>query len=787
MQDLNEMQQYGVWAVLAIAIFSLIYTVVLRNQVLAQDKGTARMQEVWGFIKDGANAYLSRQFRTIAILIVVLTFVLAASVLVIPPTREAVEHFGSAEAATWWVAIGRAVAFLMGSLFSYCVGYVGMNVAVEGNVRVAAAARKGYNPALQVAYKSGSVTGMLTVGLGLLGGTLIFIVFGIAAPDALLGFGFGGSLIALFMRVGGGIYTKAADVGADLVGKVEAGIPEDDPRNAAVIADLVGDNVGDCAGMAADVFESFEVTLVSAMILGIVLGIAANAAAGLPGVDLRFVVFALVLRGIGVIASIIGNLFVRTDEKTRNAMAAMNRGFYIAAVIAVAGSAAITPVFMVDANGATDWRPFLAMLAGIVLAIVLDKLTEYFTSTHFKPVKDTSRASQTGSATNILSGLSLGMESSVWAVVVICGSIFSSVLIFSGYSADPTVQFTAVLYGVSLTGIGMLTLTGNTISMDSFGPISDNANGIGEMAGLDKNARNVMDDLDAVGNTTKAVTKGIAIGSAVIAAVALFGSYLTDTSRAQEAMIASGLLPAGTQTLQQIGINVALPEVFIGLLIGGAVPFLFSALTIRAVQRAASQIVNEVRRQFKIPGVMEGTTLPDYARAVGISTTAAQKELISLGIIAVTVPILVGFLLGVEALGGFLAGIILSGQLMAVFQSNAGGAWDNAKKYIEEGNYGGKHSEPHKAAVVGDTVGDPLKDTSGPALNPMIKVINLVALIIAPIVVTVRLPGQPLSIGVIVGMVVCLAALIWAIWQSKRESEDMTEQTKPVTAGGRAD
>jgi K(+)-stimulated pyrophosphate-energized sodium pump len=774
MQELSSFEQAAVWSVLGVAIFGIIYAFVLRRQVLAEDKGTARMQEVWGFIKSGANAYLSQQFRTIAILIAILTLVLGASVYVIPPTREAVEHFGSVEAATLWVAIGRAVAFLMGSLFSYTVGFVGMNVAVEGNVRVAAAARKGYDPALQVAYKSGSVTGMLTVGLGLLGGTLIFMVFGIAAPDALLGFGFGGSLIALFMRVGGGIYTKAADVGADLVGKVEAGIPEDDPRNAAVIADLVGDNVGDCAGMAADVFESFEVTLVSALILGLVLGDAVAGTIGDGVYDLRFIIFPLVLRAIGVIASVIGNAIVRTDERRRNAMAAMNRGFYLAAVVCLIGFAIFTLVYMVDPNtGTVDWRPFLVTVAGLALAIVLDKLTEYFTSTHFPPVKDTSRASQTGSATNILSGLALGMESSVWSVLVIAASILTSVVIFAGFSADAFVTFTAVLYGVSLTGIGMLTLTGNTISMDSFGPISDNANGIGEMSGLDKNARNVMDDLDAVGNTTKAVTKGIAIGSAVIAAVALYGSYLADVSKVQ-AQIG---IPAAQQ-LSAIGIRVSLPEVFIGLLIGGAVPFLFSALTIRAVQRAASQIVNEVRRQFKIPGLMEGKVLPDYARAVSISTTAAQKELVSLGIIAVMVPILVGFLLGVEALGGFLAGIILSGQLMAVFQANAGGAWDNAKKYIEEGNYGGKHSEPHKAAVVGDTVGDPLKDTSGPALNPMIKVINLVALIIAPIVVTV----ERSSIAVIAAMVVCGVALIWAIWQSKREGESMIADTQPAAA-----
>ncbi|RMD79826.1 MAG: sodium-translocating pyrophosphatase, partial [Chloroflexi bacterium] len=722
MQDLNAVQSLAVWAVLVVSLLGIGYAFFIRSQILAQDTGTPKMREVWGFIKTGANAYLSQQFRTISILIVILTFVLAASVFIIPPTTEAVERFRSEEAATLWVAIGRAVAFLMGSLFSYAVGYVGMNVAVEGNVRVAAASRKGYNPALQVAYKSGSVTGMLTVGLVLLGGTLIFMVFGIAAPDALLGFGFGGSLIALFMRVGGGIYTKAADVGADLVGKVEAGIPEDDPRNAAVIADLVGDNVGDCAGMAADVFESFEVTLVSALILGLVLGDAVVGTIGDGAYDLRFIIFPLVLRAIGVVASVIGNLFVTTDERKRNAMAAMNRGFYIAAGLAIAASAAATPIFMVDeATGVVDWRPFFATLSGVVLAVVLDKLTEYFTSTHFSPVKETSKASQTGSATNILSGLALGMESSVWAILVISASIFTSVLIYSGEPA--ATQFTAILYGVSLTGIGMLLLTGNTISMDSFGPISDNANGIGEMAGLDKNARNVMDDLDAVGNTTKAVTKGIAIGSAVIAAVALYGSYFTDVNKVLQQMIAKG--EQGIELLSSI--NVAAPTVFIGLLIGGAVPFLFSSLTIRAVSRAAAQIVNEVRRQFRIPGLMEGKVQPDYARAVQISTTAAQKELISLGLIAVLVPIIVGFTLGVEALGGFLAGIILTGQLMAVFQANAGGAWDNAKKYIEEGNFGGKHSEPHKAAVVGDTVGDPLKDTAGPALNPMIKVINLVA------------------------------------------------------------
>jgi K(+)-stimulated pyrophosphate-energized sodium pump len=778
MQDLTTFESVAIWLVLVISVLGIAYAFWLRSQILVEEKGTERMQEVWGFIKAGANAYLSQQFRTILVLIVVLTFVLAASVIIVPPTREAIERFGSEETATLYVAIGRAIAFLMGSVFSYTVGYVGMNVAVEGNVRVAAASMKGYNPAMRIAYRSGTVTGMLTVGLGLLGGTLIFIVFGIAAPDALLGFGFGGSLIALFMRVGGGIYTKAADVGADLVGKVEAGIPEDDPRNAAVIADLVGDNVGDCAGMAADVFESFEVTIVSALILGLVLGDVSRGVVGDGLYDLRFVIFPLILRGIGVIASLIGNTIVRTDETRRDAMGAMNRGFYLAAAVSTVGFAIITSLYMKDPDsGALDWRPFLATIAGIILAIALDKLTEYFTSWHFSPVREVSRASISSSATNILSGLALGLESSVWAIVVIALSVLSSVLIYANEPA--ATQFTAILYGVSLTGIGMLTLTGNTISMDSFGPISDNANGIGEMAGLGENARRVMDDLDAVGNTTKAVTKGIAIGSAVIAALALFGSYLTDVGKVQQELIEKG-----TASIVKLeGINVAAPTVFIGLMIGGAIPFLFSSLTIRAVSRAASQIVAEVRRQFRIPGLMEGEVMPDYARAVSISTTAAQKELVSLGLIAVLVPILVGFLLGVEALGGFLAGIILTGQLMAVFQANAGGAWDNAKKYIEDGNFGGKHSEAHKASVVGDTVGDPLKDTAGPALNPMIKVINLVSLIIAPVIVALRLPDEPLGIGILLGMGVCLVALGWAIWQSKREAEALGEAEPQASAG----
>jgi len=759
LEPLSTFEQAAVWTVLAIAVLGLVYAEVLRRQILAQDTGTDEMRKYWNFIRAGAQAYLGQQFRTIAISIGVLAVLLFLSVLIIPPTPQSREVWG--ESAVWAVAWGRSIAFLIGASFSYLVGAIGMNVAVQANIRVAHAARSSYNGAMRTAYRSGTVTGMLCVGLGLLGGTVIFLFYGVSAPDALLGFGFGGSLIALFMRVGGGIYTKAADVGADLVGKVEAGLPEDDPRNAAVIADLVGDNVGDCAGMAADVFESFEVTIVSALILGIVLGGISVAAGG--AFDYRYIIFPLIVRGIGVIASLVGNVFVRTTETRRDAMGAMNRGFYTSAAVATVGFLLVTIVYMRDAQGNIEWAPFLATFAGIILAIVLDKVTEYFTSTHFAPVRETARASQTGAATNILSGLASGYESSVYAVLVIAVSILASVFFFGGdrYAAD---TFVAVLYGVSLTGIGMLTLTGNTISMDAFGPIADNANGIGELAGLEPEAREIMDDLDATGNTTKAITKGVAIGSAVIAAVSLFGAFFTDVRVVQSELN----LPI-IQT-----INIANPQIFIGLLIGGALPFLFSSLTIRAVSRAASLIVNEVRRQLRLPGIMEGTATPDYARAVAICTTAAQRELITLGIIAVVVPIIVGFLLDVEALGAFLAGTILTGQLLAVFMSNAGGAWDNAKKLIEEGNYGGKGSESHKASVVGDTVGDPLKDTSGPALNPLLKVINLISLLIAPIVVTVR-KDQALNPVLAVGMIALIGVVAYAVYRSKREADDLTE------------
>jgi K(+)-stimulated pyrophosphate-energized sodium pump len=767
MHGMTPFETNAIFGVLGIAILGLAYAVFLRWQILKEDKGTQEMQEVWTDIKQGANAYLSRQLRSILPFIGILIVALFFSVWIVNPTPEAQEEFGAN--ARLYIAFGRAIAFAMGASFSLAVGQIGMRMAVEGNVRVASAARTSFGEALRIAYRAGTITGMLTDGLGLFGGTLIFIVFGKAAPDALLGFGFGGTLLALFMRVGGGIFTKAADVGADLVGKVEAGLEEDDPRNAAVVADLVGDNVGDCAGMAADIFESYEVTIVSGLILGLAL-------VRLTG-DLNWIVYPLLVRGIGVLSSIIGTYLVKggAEGGGADAMKAIFRGFLTSAGISTVLFGAVALVYMRDVPGGW-WRPFLATVVGVMLAIVIDRLTDYFTGTESAPVQEIRESADGGPATTILSGLAVGYESSVWAILVIAATILAAILIYGnvpGYSGMEQVTF--ILYSVAMTGIGMLTLTGNNVAMDSFGPIADNANGIGEMTGMDDRARQIMADLDAVGNTTKAITKGIAIGSAVIAAVSLFGSFITDVSLVDPQALANG-------------IRVSQPVVFVGLLIGGAIPWLFSSFAIKAVSRAAGLMVSEVRRQFRIPGLMEGKVKPDYARAVSISTAAAQKELVSLALMAVVSPIIVGLVLQVEALGGFLAGIILSGQLLAVFMANSGGAWDNAKKTIEDepsdpANNLGKRSERHKASVVGDTVGDPLKDTAGPALNPMIKVVNLVSVIIAPIVVQYK--G---GLGIVGWLVVLLlvAAFGWTIWQSKREVPvlaDMKSEAVPMPLG----
>ncbi len=768
---LSPFETIAIWSVFGIAIIGLLYAIFLRSQILREDKGTEKMQEVWNAIREGADAYLRRQFRTIAPLIFILAFALFFSVYIVPPSPEALQRFStnSPDQVRLIIGMARGIAFVMGAGFSLAVGQLGMRMAVQGNVRVAAASRKSFGDALRIAYRAGTITGMLTDGLGLLGGTTIFIFLGIAAPDALLGFGFGGTLLALFMRVGGGIYTKAADVGADLVGKVEAGIPEDDPRNPAVVADLVGDNVGDCAGMAADIFESYEVTMVSGLILGLALW-------HITG-QLEWIIFPLVVRGIGVLSSIIGTYLVRGGSgKAGNALTAIFKGFLSSAVISatlffVAGFYYLNTPEMDTWGG--WWRTPLAVAVGVMLAILIDRITEYFTGTHNTPVKEIKKAADTGPATLILQGVASGFESSVWSILVLALTIVASIFIFGSIGGvAPIDRATFILYGVAMTGIGMLTLTGNNVAMDSFGPISDNANGIGEMAWhgktdkATKDAQQIMADLDAVGNTTKAITKGVAIGSAVIAAVSLFGSFLVDVSRAQNTLG----IPIEAQ-IQNVGIRVDIPQVFVGVLIGGALPWLFSSFAIQAVSRAAYLIVMEVRRQFKL-GVLKGKIKPDYRQAVGISTTAAQKELVSLALLGILTPIVVGLLLQVEALGGFLAGIIVSGQLLAVFLNNSGGAWDNAKKLIEDEPKNpaknlGKGSERHKASVVGDTVGDPFKDTAGPALNPMIKVVNLVSVIIAPIIVQYANAAGTVVYVVWAAAVVLLAVLTWAIIRSK--------------------
>jgi K(+)-stimulated pyrophosphate-energized sodium pump len=797
----NAGERIALLCVLVVACLGLIYALFLVKQVKSADEGTPRMQEIAAAVREGSQAYLSAQFRKIGPLIIVITIGLYL-------TKMAEPKF----------AFGRAGAFFIGSLFSWAVGFVGMRMATTGNLRVAAAARRSYGEAMQLGYRTGTITGMLTDGLGLLGGTLIFLIYGEQAYEALLGFGFGGTLLALFMRVGGGIYTKAADVGADLVGKIEKGIPEDDPRNAATIADNVGDNVGDCAGMAADIFESYEVTIVAAMILGL-------ASFGHKGV-----IFPLLVRGIGVLGSIISTYTVKAGphDTSDTALKSVHRGFWIGSLISIVGffvlgaiylhfDAAYLAAYNMCKNGfpggnpanlpfwanfgqaGLDMRPAITCLIGVILAIVLNKVTSYYTHTSHTPVKSLARACQTGHATNIIQGFAIGYESAVMMTLVMATAIALSVLCYAGTPA------VFVAYGVAMTGIGMLTLTGNTISMDVFGPVADNANGIGEMGydreemekaspGSYKRARQVLADLDAVGNTTKAETKGIAIGSAVIAAVSLFASFIAVIAVGSEDKL--GMMKESQYNLLAGQLTVASPMVLIGFLIGGTVPFLFSSMLLRAVGRAAFFIVKECRRQFKDPGILAGTKKPDYGSVVQICTVTAQKELVGPGLLALLAPITVGFLLGPFALGGFLAGMILTGQLLAIFMANAGGAWDNAKKTIEDGLYGGKGSEAHKASVTGDTVGDPLKDTAGPAINPLVKVMNMVCLLGLGLVLAGNVAGvnpdpDQAAKGTLVNLpthwgiglavvVVSLALIVWALMKSKRDSPEMEEAYREV-------
>jgi len=755
------------WVVLLFALMAIGFGLWLRAWTLRQSPGSEKMQEVGRAIQDGAYAYLKRQAKTMIWFVLLIT---AGLWLLYTPVY----------ADKPILAFGVAVAFFMGVAASYFAGVVGMDMAVRANMRTAHQALTTFKGALETAFRAGAVSGMATVGLGLLGAIVIFLLFKEDAMKVLVGFGFGGSLAALFMRVGGGIYTKAADVGADLVGKVEAGIPEDDPRNPATIADNVGDNVGDCAGMAADVFESYEVTLVAAIILG------AATASVLTGPSvLKLIVYALLVRAVGVIASIIGVLGVRgADREDLDPMRPINVGFNISWWIALAGFAIVSYLLMNDIvlkpelGGTTVewWRFFLANAAGLVMALLIERLTEYFTSTQKKPVKEIAYSSKTGPATMIIEGFATGLESSVWAVGAIVVALLLPLFIFPPALFGGTILS---FYGIALTGLGLLATTGFILAMDTFGPISDNANGIFEMSGALKEQKvvpgqlsgdRIVHRLDSVGNTTKALTKGFAIATAVVAAVALFHSFVEDAR----------LYDAALTKVQ--GLPVDLPEIFIGLLIGGAAPFLFSAFSIKAVGRAAFELIEEVRRQFRErPGIMAGTEKPDYGRSVAIVTAAAQKELLGPGVLAIALPVLVGFgmgfsdpIKGAQALGGYLAGAILTGQLMAVMLANSGGAWDNAKKLIEDGLFGGKGTEYHKAGVVCDTVGDPFKDTAGPALNPLIKVMNLVGILIAPVVIQ---PIAPVARAAVV--LVAIGALAFAVYWSKRGS--IVEQVELAT------
>jgi K(+)-stimulated pyrophosphate-energized sodium pump len=736
-----------VYAVLAISLIALGIAWALRAQVLAQSDGTAKMREIAEAVQEGAAAYLARQFRTLSYFVGIVFVLLFA----LPGDMD--------------IRIGRSIFFLLGAGFSALVGYNGMWLAVRANVRVAEAARnKNGEKAVQIAFRTGGVVGMTTVGLGLVGASLVVIIYRENAPAVLEGFGFGAAMLAMFMRVGGGIFTKAADVGADLVGKVEKNIPEDDPRNAATIADNVGDNVGDCAGMAADLFESYAVTLVAALILG-------KAALGDAGL-----IYPLIVPAIGTVTAVIGIFITRLRPTDKNAMQAINRSFFLSAIISAVLVGLATFTYLpsdfklltglseeaILSAGNTNPRvlAYGAVLIGIALAAAIQLLTGFFTEVGKRPVNDVAASSQTGAATVILAGIAVGFESAVYSAILIAAAVFGAFALGGG-------SIVLSLLAIAIAGTGLLTTVGVIVAMDTFGPISDNAQGIAEMSGDVKGeGAQILTSLDAVGNTTKAITKGIAIATAVLAATALFGAF---TDAIKQAVKDAGQDAVNLGLEYQGVLDVANPRNLVGLIIGAAVVFLFSGLAVNAVSRAAGAVVMEVRNQFKLhPGIMKGTEKPEYGRVVDICTRDSLRELVTPGLLAVMAPIAVGFGLGVGALGAYLAGAIGTGTLMAVFLSNSGGAWDNAKKMVEDGNYGGKGSDAHTATIVGDTVGDPFKDTAGPAINPLIKVMNLVGLLVTPAIVSFALGGNS-NINTLIGVVATLI-IVAALIRNRRQS-----------------
>jgi K(+)-stimulated pyrophosphate-energized sodium pump len=739
------------YIVLGISLAALAIAYGLRAQVLAASDGTPKMREIAEAVQEGAAAFLSRQFRTLSYFVAIVFFLLFA----LP---------GDAE-----IRVGRSIFFLLGAAFSALVGYNGMWLAVRANVRVADAARnKDGAKAVQIAFRTGGVVGMTTVGLGLIGASLVVIIYRENAPAVLEGFGFGAAMLAMFMRVGGGIFTKAADVGADLVGKVEKHIPEDDPRNAATIADNVGDNVGDCAGMAADLFESYAVTLVAALILG-------KAAFGDAGL-----IYPLIVPAIGTVTAVIGIFLTKLRSTDKSAMSAINRSFFLSAIISAGLTALATFTYLpsdfklmtglspeaVAAAGNTNPRVLAigAVLIGIALAAAIQVLTGFFTETGKRPVNDVAASSETGAATVILAGIAVGFESAVYSALLIAAAVFGAFLLGGG-------SIVLSLLAIALAGTGLLTTVGVIVAMDTFGPISDNAQGIAEMSGdVDGEGAEILTSLDAVGNTTKAITKGIAIATAVLAATALFGAF---TDAIKTAVIDAGKTAAEVGLQFQGILDVADPRNLVGLIIGAAVVFLFSGLAVNAVSRAAGAVVVEVREQFRLhPGIMKGTEKPDYGRVVDICTRDSLRELVTPGLLAVMAPIAVGFGLGVGALGAYLAGAIGTGTLMAVFLSNSGGAWDNAKKMVEDGHHGGKNSEAHAATIVGDTVGDPFKDTAGPAINPLIKVMNLVGLLITPAIVSLAL-GNGETTSTLISLA-AVAVIVGALIRNRRQATSIT-------------